>query len=64
MQRTIRIRNVIGALAAVTVAGVALYIGGGWGIVVLDGAAALVVVVVFLRNMTRGGDGDDGDVGC
>jgi hypothetical protein len=52
-------RNVIGTLAALAVAGVALYVGGGWGIVVLEGAAALVVVVLFLRNMNQG----DGDVG-
>ena len=47
-------------LAALAIAGVALYVGGGWGIVILEGAAALVVVVLFLRNMNQGGSDDVG----
>ncbi len=58
MRRTIRRRHVIGALAAVAVAGVALYAGGGWGIVVVEGAAVLVLAIIFLRSMSEGGNGD------
>ena len=60
MRRHARRRNVIATLAALTIAGVALYVGGGWGIVILEGAAALVVVVLFLRNMNEGGSDDVG----
>jgi len=58
MQLQAHWRYVIGALAALAIAGLALYVGGGWGIVVVEGTAALVMVVLFLRNMNRGGDGD------
>ena len=58
MRRHARRRNVIATLAALAIAGVALYVGGGWGIVVLEGAAALVLVVLFLRNMNQGGNDD------
>ena len=58
MRRATRRRNIIGALAALAVGGVALYLGGGWGIVVVEGAAALAVVVMFLCRMNEGGNGD------
>lgn len=58
MRRHPRIRNVIGALVVLAIAGLALYVGGGWGIVVLEGAGALVLVVLFLRSTNEGGNDD------
>jgi len=60
MRRTIRGNDAVGALAAVAVAGVVLYIGGGWGIVIVEGAAALVVAIIILRNVNEGGNADAG----
>lgn len=57
-------RNVAATVMALAFAGLAILVGGGWGIVIADGAAALQSVVHFFRNMTQGGDGDDGNVGC
>lgn len=58
MRRHPRIRNVIGALVVLAIAGLALYVGGGGGIVVLEGAGALVLVILFLRSMNEGGNDD------
>ena len=58
MRRHIRGRNVIGTLAALTIAGLALYVGGGWGIVILEGAGALLVAVLLLRSMNQGENDD------
>ncbi len=60
MRRDARRRIVMASLAALAIAGVAVYVGGGWGLVVLEGAAASLVVVLFLRDMNRGGNGDVG----
>ena len=58
MQRHARRCNVVGTLAALAIAGLALYVGGGWGIVVLEGAGALLVAVLLLRSMNQGGNDD------
>ena len=58
MRRHARRRNVIGILAALTIAGLALYVGGGWGIVILEGAGALLVAVLLLRSMNQGENDD------
>ena len=60
MQLQARWRNVLAALAALAIAGLAIYLGGGWGILVLEGTAALVMVVLLLRSMNQGGNGDVG----
>ena len=58
MRRHIRSRNVIGTLAALAIAGVALYVGGGWGIVIVEGSGALLVAVLLLRSMNQGENDD------
>ena len=57
MRRHPRRRNVISAAGALAIAGVALWVGGGWGIVIFEAGAVLVVVIAFVRNMNKG-DGD------
>lgn len=58
MPRRIRRRNVIGTLAALIIAGLALYVGGGWGIVILEGAGALLVAALLLRSLNQGENDD------
>ncbi len=57
MRRHIHRRNVIGTLAALAIAGIALYVGGGWGIVMVEGAGALLAVLQ-LRSMNQGENDD------
>ncbi len=58
MPRHIRRRSVIGTLAALTIAGLAFYVGGGSGIVIVEGAGALLVAVLLLRSMNHGENDD------
>jgi hypothetical protein len=50
--------NVAAIVAALVIGAVALFVGAGWGIVVLEAGGVLVVVAIFIRNLNRGGDGD------
>jgi hypothetical protein len=50
--------NAVVIVAAIVVGAVALYVGGGWGIVILDAGAVVVLGALFIRNLNRGGDGD------
>jgi hypothetical protein len=45
-------------VAAVALGVLGLLVGGGWGLVILEGGAAFLVVVFFLLNFNRGGDED------
>lgn len=54
MRRHARPRDLIATLAALAIGGVAVYVGGGWGILVLEGAAVLAVVILLLRFMNEG----------
>ena len=58
MRSHARRRNLIGTVAVLAIAGLALYVGGGWGIVVLEGAGALLLVILSLRSMNQGGSDD------
>ena len=58
MRRHARPRDVIAILAALAIGGLALSVGAAWGIVVVEGAAALVAVILFLRSMNEGPNGD------
>ena len=53
MRRHLHRRNVIGTLAALVIAGLALYVGGGWGIVIVEGTGALLVAVLLLQPEPR-----------
>lgn len=53
--------NAVVVVAALVIGAVALYVGGGWGIVILDAGAVAVLFALFIRNLKRGGDGDAAD---
>lgn len=55
MRRPGRWPDAIATVAALALTGLAVYVGGGWGIVVVEGTTALFVVVQLLRNMSKGG---------
>ena len=42
----------------VLIGAVALYVGGGWGIVIVEAGAVAVVVGGFIRDLRRGADED------
>ena len=50
--------NVAAIVAALVIGVIGLLVGGGWGIVLLEVGAVLVVVVLFIRNLNREEDGD------
>lgn len=58
MRRHARSGTVLAILAALAIGGVAVYVGGGWGILVVEGAAVLVSVILLLRSMNEGVNGN------
>jgi hypothetical protein len=54
-----RRNGVLVTLGAVAFAGLASSVGGGWGIILVEGVAAALVVLLFLRGMSEEGDGEN-----
>jgi hypothetical protein len=48
----------VALLASILLAALALHVCGGWGLVIFEGTAALLVSAAFLAR-TKGGDDDE-----
>ncbi|HEX6597019.1 MAG TPA: hypothetical protein VF045_08795 [Acidimicrobiales bacterium] len=50
----------VALLASILLAALALHVGGGWGLVIFEGTAALLVSAAFLARTNSGGDDEVG----